>query len=210
MDTDRQRAKEQMKALPFKEKMANFWFYYKIHIIVISAAAIVLGYSAVQCSRRIDYDLDISFYNSYYIEDEKIEKLNMFLKDNIKDTNQNGSVDARAYLYTAQIDGEFLDQNAQAVIARLQTELASGECQAYIMDEAFKKYTESVFGNMEVIEKVIEIESVPEIKNALELADGEKLYWISVFGYDKQKDKPEIKAERESVKLIESILEKTK
>lgn len=207
MDNDRRRAKEQMKALPFKEKLKNFWYYYKIHTIVLIFAVIVFGWSAVRCSSRIDYDLEVSFYSSRYVSDESLAAFDEFLKSKIEDANQNGSVDAKVYLYNADIEAEYLDQDAQTVITRLQAEFAAGECQAYIVDEAFKNYILNVFGDMEVVEKITDITDEEIIKQTLKPADDVKLYWISIVEYDTHKDDKEIAAERKNAEIIESYFD---
>ncbi|MBR5613675.1 MAG: hypothetical protein IKW64_00040 [Clostridia bacterium] len=206
MDKDRQRAKEQMKALPFKEKMANFWFYYKIHTIVLAVAMLVIVWSAVQCAKRIDYDLNVSYYSASFVTEENLAKFDEFLKSNIEDVNGNGSIDAKTTLNTANIDGEYLDQNSQAIMMKLQAELASGEVFAYMADEGFKQYIEKVLGDSDAIEQVVDISNAQIVKEVLNPAEGEKVYWLSLAEYEARKGDPKAVAERKNVKAIEKLL----
>ncbi len=205
MDKDRQRAKEQMKALPFKEKITNFWFYYKTHTIVLAVAMIVIVWSAVQCANRIDYDLNVSYYSASFVAEENLAQFDEFLKSNIEDVNGNGSIDAKTTLNTARIDGEYLDQNSQATMMKLQAELASGEVFAYMADEGFRQYIEKVLGDEEAIEQVVDISDAQIVKETLKLAEGEKVYWISLAEYEMRKDDPKAIAERKNVKAIEKL-----
>lgn len=203
MDKDRKLAKELAKEMSFKEKIKHFWYYYKPHTLALIFALVVIVWSAVQCANRIDYDLDISFYSESYVEEEALEEFDLFLETLCDDVNENGVVDAQAYLFTGSITAEYLDQNAQAVLTKLQSEIAMGECPAYIVDEAYKNYIEMLTENMEVIDKITEITDVPIIRETFNPGDGVKLYFISILEYDTQKGNDELRKERENMKKVE-------
>lgn len=203
MDKDRQLAKELAKKMSFKEKIKHFWYYYKPHTLALIFALVVIVWSAVQCANRIDYDLDISFYSGNYVEEEALAEFDVFLETLCDDVNGNGVVDAQAYLFSGKITEEYLDQNAQAILTKLQSEIAMGECPAYIVDEGYKNYIEMLTEDMEVIDKITEITDVPIIRETFNPGEGVKLYFISILEYDTQKGNKELLKERENMKKVE-------
>ncbi len=211
MDKDRQLAKELRKEMSVKEKLKHFWYYYKAHTLTLLFALVVIVWGAVQCANRIDYDLDISFYTESYVSDEALAEFNLFLETLCDDVNENGVVDAQAYLLNGNITGEYLDQSAQATLTKLQSEIAMGECPAYIADEAYKNYIEMFTDEMDVIDNIIEITDVPIIRETFNPGDDVKLYFISIVEYDTQKGNAELLKERENMKKVEKyFVDRTK
>ncbi len=203
MDKDRQLARELTKEMSFKEKLQHFWYYYKPHTLALIFVLAVIVWSAVQCANRIDYDLDISFYTESYISDEALDKFDVFLETLCDDINENGVIDAQAYPFTGNITGEYLDENAGAILTKLQSEIAMGECPAYIVDDAYKNYIEMLTEDMDVIDNITEITDVPIIRETFNPGEGVKLYFISIVEYDTQKENEELLKERENMKKVE-------
>ena len=203
MDKDRQLAKKLAKEMSFQEKVKHFWYYYKPHTLALIFALAVIVWSAVQCASRVDYDLDISFYSESYVSEEVLEEFDLFLETLCDDVNENGVVDAQAYLFSGKITDEYLDQNAQAILTKLQSEIAMGECPAYIVDEAYKNYIEMLTEDMNVIENITEITDVPLIRKIFNPGEGVKFYFISIVEYDTQKGNVELFKERENMKKVE-------
>ena len=203
MDKDRQLAKELAKEMSFKEKAKHFWYYYKAHTLALIFAIVIIAWGAVQCANRVDYDLDISFFSESYVSDEALEKFDLFLENLCDDVNENGAVDAQVYPFSGEISGEYVDQYAQANLTKLQSEIAMGECPAYIVDEAYKNYIEMLTEDMNVIDKITEITDVPIIRETFNPGENMKLYFISILEYDTQKGNEELRKERENMKKVE-------
>ena len=118
--------------------------------------------------------------------------------------NGNGSVDVGIASCFANPDEQ--SEQTQAVMVKLSAELAAGESMGYLLDE---KYKEIFMRNyFEVAEKLLDISEVPEVREALGLADGQKLYWVTKTVYETEKDKPEKLAQHENAKKAEQLLEK--
>lgn len=203
MDKDSRLARELTNQMSFKDKIKHFWFYYKTYTLALIFALVVIMWSAVQCGNRIDYDLDMSFYTENYVLDESLEEFDLFLETLCDDINENDVVDARAYLHMGNITGEHLDQNAQAILSKLQSEIAMGECPAFIVDEAYKNYIEMLTEDMDVIDNITEITDVPIIRETFKPGEGVKLYFISILEYDTQKGNDELLKKRENMKKVE-------
>ena len=202
MDAEARRAKEQMKALPFKEKWKNFWYYYKKHVIISIFVLIVVGFSVAQCAGRIDYDLSISFYTSTGAPNGAASEFEKQLAEIIEETNNNKKRDVSVALYVA--DTEKMTEQYQAVSSKLMTEMAAGESMGFILDEAYRNITMESFE--EISDAILEISVIPEIKERFMLKDGEKLYWITKMLYDSEKKNKESIAEHENAVRVEKKL----
>lgn len=202
MDKQAREAREQMKALPFKEKWNNFWYYYKKHVLIAIFVLIVAGFSIAQCANRIDYDLNISFYTSYGAPTEGIEKLETMMSEVTEDTNENDAVDVFIALYMANPNE--MNEQTQAVNMKLMAEMAAGESMAYIFDETYKEIALNQFE--ELGETILEISEIPQVKGAIMLPESEKLYWFTKTVYETEKDDEEKLAEHENAVRVEEML----
>lgn len=61
--------KAKMKDKPFKEKLAYFWEYYKVHTIVIILSAAILGNLIYTIATRKDVAMTAAFVNTFLTED---------------------------------------------------------------------------------------------------------------------------------------------
>lgn len=203
MDKQAKEAKEQMKKLSFKDKWTNFWYYYRLHVIVIAIAALLIGYTAVECARKNDYDLQISYYSSSPISDEATDKLVEVLQKNVDDINANGNTDV--FIAPCFANPEEMGQQTQAVLLKLSAEIAADETMVYLVDEVYYKRLshESYEGCFESFEDISE---VPEIKEMFGLEDGEKLYLgIRTLKEKYNEDEKMILAHKNAQKALEYI-----
>lgn len=204
MDKQAREAREHMKALTPREKWNNFWYYYKIHVLAGIFAVILIVFTAVECANRINYDLNISYYSSTAISDDGISKLTEYFKSAVDDINQNGSVDVG--IASCYADPDEQSEQTQAVMVKLSAELAAGDSMGYLLDE---KYKEIFMRNYpEAAEKLLDISDIPEIREAIGAADGEKLYWVTKTVYETEQNKPEKLAQHDNAKKVEALLEK--
>jgi hypothetical protein len=187
-----------MRQLPLKEKCKNFWFYYKVHLIVGVLAFIAIWITAVECANRVDYDVSVSYYNINGVTQDKVDALAQLLKEQSEDINGNGTVDVQVTQSYADITRtEFVDQMIVAVMQRLQAEIYANSCPAYIVDEAFRDRLLNVYP--EIIDQVIELSANDEVKERLKLTD-EKLYLVTVVEYDGSKGNMKLMAIYEQVR----------
>ena len=185
MDAEARRIKEEIKNLPFKEKMSNYWHYYKIHFFVAVACAIALGTSIVQCATRVDPDMAVAVYLGWTIGDDEITQFAELLKAECVDIDGDGEVYVKITPSVADIANESMDQMTMTIFERFQAELAANAYAGYVLDEEFKNLMVDAYKYPK--ENVIEISSISEIKECLKIADGEKLYWLSGFA-EREKD----------------------
>ena len=198
MDKQAREAREQMKQLSRKERWINFWYYYRVHIIASVFAAIAVAVGISECVRQVEYDLDIAYYSTSYVNNEAITKLNEEIQKNIEDINN----DAQSIIWIAPCYASLNDasEQTQAALLRLQTEISAGNSMGYIMDERFFELVYESYG--ECFEKVILISDYPEIKEMLGLKEDTKLYWLTKVLYESEKgDEKKIGAHENAIRV---------
>ncbi len=186
MDIDRIKAKEEMKKQSKKNKIENFWFYYKKHVLIGLLVLIVIVSEVARFMNRIVYDLETSVYTQSLISEERLETVKEILKDAAIDVNENGSLDIEVYAYAGDISTEYLSQDTQAILSKLQAELVMGECPFYIVDEAYKDYILRM--DKDLSDLIVDLSEVSLFKEKLKIQEGETLYWISMTKRNKKEE----------------------
>lgn len=78
-----------------KEKFANFWFHYKIHVIVIAFITVVLSVLITQCSNRVNYDSEIVYFSYTPILDSQLNNIADYFEQYATDINGDGEVNVQ-------------------------------------------------------------------------------------------------------------------
>lgn len=203
MDKQAREARDQLKQLSRKEKWANFWYYYRVHVFVAVFAFIAVAFGISECVRQVDYDLEIAYYSTNYINNEAIESLNEKLQKNIEDINS----DAQSIIWIAPCYASLNDasEQTQAALLRLQAEISAGDSMGYIMDERFFELVYESYG--ECFDKVIPISDYPEIRKVLGLEENTKLYWLTKALYESEKGDERKIGTHENAVRVEKYLE---
>lgn len=202
MDKQAREAREQMKALAPREKWSNFWYYYRVHMLVVLFAVVVLAITVTECVNRVDYDLNISYYSATPISDTAVDALKEYLKEGIDDINGNGSLDVGVSSCFANPNEQ--SEQTQAVMVKLSAEVAAGDSMVYLFDEEYKELFVKAYE--EVAESVIDISDIPEVREKLELDEGEKLFWVTKTVYETEEGKPEKIAEHENALKAQMLI----
>ncbi len=201
MDAEAKRIKEQIKNLPFKERMSNYWNYYKVHFFVTIIGLVIFGTSVVQCATQIKYDMNVSMYSSTYIADERIAELTELLKEQCRDVTGDEAVNVSISTNVGDITSGKVDEMMQGIYMKLQAELAASTSAAFIMDENYKNFLVEAYEYP--ADDVVEISSIPQVRERLKIAEGEKLFWLPAFQH-KDKDEPD---QFDNAKLIKEYFE---
>jgi len=184
MDKQAREAREQMKQLGKKDKWVNFWYYYRTHVVVAVIAVILIVFTAVECAKRIDYDLNISYYSAMPISEEAVNKLTEELKKNVEDINFNGQTDV--FIASCFADPEQVSEQTQAVMMKLSAELAAGDAMGYLVDETYLEILNKAYA--ECFGEIILISDIPEIRDIMGISEEHKLYWATKMLYENEKD----------------------
>lgn len=174
MDMQTKRGKEQMKALPFKEKLRNFFFYYKWHVIICVFAVAVILFSLAECSKRVEDDLVISYFSESYIDESTVSKMHDFFSYEycIDDINADGERNLLISSYSG------IDEN---VTTKYMAEIAAGESMAFLFDQTY--YDLTMQNQPESVDFACDITKNVELKQLFGLGD-EPLYFAVKSVYD--------------------------
>lgn len=174
MDMQAQKGREQMKALPLKEKFKNFFYYYKWHVIiaVFLIAAVVL--TLVECSKRVQEDLIITYFSSDYISENTAQSMRDFFGYDYCIDDINGDSEKNVALLTYS----GMDEN---VINKYMVELAMGDSMAFIFDQYY--YDMTMRSQPDSVDFAYDITKNAELKAHLGLTD-KPLYFVVKSVYD--------------------------
>ena len=206
MDAEGKRVKEQLKALPPKEKIKHFWEYYKKHTIFAIIAVIVVAVEIVNIATRVNYDLEISAFTCLDFPLESADILAEELKGQCHDINGNGSVDIKIIPNMADVKDNKYNPETDTVLQKLQVDIISNSCPGYIVDESYKTLIDESFPD--VIKSEVKISKSSELWEKLGISDKLELYWISVVEYENAKDNEKTMKKYELVEKIEEYFKK--
>ena len=188
MDKDRQKAKEKVKALPFKEKVKYFWGYYKYYVIAVLLIVLVVGTTVYQKVNEPKPDLEVMVFADAYMAEE--------MKAPIKETVEKFAFEKNKELFAEVILTEipFRDTSRydeiQGSCAKLMAELSMGKRKAFIFDETVYKYIVGDDPPTEIWDENYSIALGENAKKALGLDEEKTYYYLTQILYDeKDRDK---------------------
>lgn len=137
------KAKERLDAeaahpMTRKQRLSNFWFYHRWHVLGGGAALILLGTFVYDMASQVQPDYQVALLSSSYIVEDRREALEQFLNTQIDDRNGDGKVAASVVVYQLPKTGESpSDPNTQmANMTRFSADLQSGETMLFLSDSA--------------------------------------------------------------------------
>ncbi len=188
MDKDRQKAKEKVKALPFKEKVKYFWGYYKYYVIAVVLIVLAVGTTVYNKMTTPEPDLEVMVFADAYMEEE--------MKASIKETvekfafEKNEELFAEVILTEVPFHDAYRIEEIQGSCAKLMAELSSGERKAYILDQTVYEYVVKDFPPTEIWDENNSIALGENAKKALGLKEDTTYYYLTQILYEeKDKDK---------------------
>lgn len=126
-----------MNKVPFKKKLENFWYYYKVHTIVAVFVIISLTILITQCSMRVNPDMTVIIASTTVnFTDEQQTALEQKLAEYTEDINNDGkkvvSVE-NFYISNSPSDSQLNTGRQQKLTALL----ASSDTTIYILDDGY-------------------------------------------------------------------------
>lgn len=110
--------KPQMKE-ETRKKIDNFWYYYKIHVLVVVFILFVAGVFIKDIVTKVDYDYSVAFVTEEMMTDEEISSIQSVLEKEAEDLNGDGEIHVEMQNYTIP-QGDSADPQ---LVARGQTKL---------------------------------------------------------------------------------------
>lgn len=91
--------KPQMKE-ETRKKIDNFWYYYKIHVLVVVFILFVAGVFIKDIVTKVDYDYSVAFVTEEMMTDEEISSIQSVLEKEAEDLNGDGEIHVEVQNYT--------------------------------------------------------------------------------------------------------------
>ncbi len=91
--------KPQMKE-ETRKKIDNFWYYYKIHVLVVVFLVFVAGVFIKDIVTKVDYDYSVAFVTEEMMTDEEISSIQSVLEKEAEDLNGDGEIHVEVQNYT--------------------------------------------------------------------------------------------------------------
>lgn len=181
MDMQARQAKENMKKLPTKDKIVNFWFYYKIHTIIGIVILCIILNSIIAYVNKHNYDLSLQMYTSFALDETTIAKIENVLTEGAIDTDNNGSIDINISPCVADITCEPIGEMGHASLMKILAELSAHDTVAYIVDESYKILIEENY--LDTINNITKLEIYTDVDTEFE-----ELYLISFIAMGNRND----------------------
>ena len=188
MDKDRQKAKEKVKALSFKEKVKYFWGYYKYYVIAVLLIVLVVGTTVYQNITEPKPDLEVMVFADANMSEE--------MKAPIKEVVEKFAFEKNEELFAeiSLTEVPFHDtsryEELQGSCAKLMAELSSGKRKVYILDQTVFEYVVKDVPPTEIWDENYSMALNESAKKALGLDEDETYYYLTQILYgEKEKDK---------------------
>ncbi|MBR4910809.1 MAG: hypothetical protein IKZ47_05765 [Clostridia bacterium] len=125
----------------FKEKVKNYWYFYRWIVIGSVFTAVVIAICVAQCMARVKPDIYLTVYAQEYISDADAEKISEYFQKYCEDVNNDGKTYVEINNCSYATDG-----NPQVIVAKKDkfnaTFVAEETAFLYILDrktfESFK------------------------------------------------------------------------
>ena len=116
------------------KKWKNWWMRYRIHLLLVVVALILLGSLLFPLLRRAVPDYRVGLITSYTMPSEGVDQLEEVLACYADDRNGDGEVlvSVSTYNFPSSVD----TQRRENILMRLEADCASNEVQVFFYEEA--------------------------------------------------------------------------
>lgn len=116
----------EIKPQGFLGKLANFWEYYKVTVIVLAVCIAVITICCVQCASRQEDDLRIVIFSNHMVTDNQTAELEEYFESVCEDLSGDGKVNVTIINCTFETGSSTADyQNVR--MQRLQSLIAGDQ-----------------------------------------------------------------------------------
>ncbi len=125
--------KEEAAPVTFKERMVNFWYYYKWHTLFTVFVIFILSFGLAQCATKETPDYTVITAFDKYVPNEITRAIETELERYAEDVNGDGEVIVHIYDVSTSTDRDM--QMAQST--KLMSEMQRGEVMLLIVDDVY-------------------------------------------------------------------------
>ena len=135
--------KPQMKE-ETRKKIDNFWYYYKIHVLVVVFILFVAGVFIKDIVTKVDNDYSVAFVTEEMMTDEEISSIQSVLEKEAEDLNGDGEIHVEVQNYTIPQGDSANPQLVAAGQTKLTVDIQDGTSMIFFLSPGcYESYKDS-------------------------------------------------------------------
>ena len=135
--------KPQMKE-ETRKKIDNFWYYYKIHVLVVVFILFVAGVFIKDIVTKVDYDYSVAFVTEEMMTNEEISSIQSVFEREAEDLNGDGEIHVEVQNYTIPQGDSADPQLVAAGQTKLTVDIQEGTSMIFFLSPGcYESYKDS-------------------------------------------------------------------
>ena len=135
--------KPQMKE-ETRKKIANFWYYYKIHVLVVVFILFVASAFIKDIVTKVDYDYSVAFVTEEMMTNEEISSIQSVFEREAEDLNGDGEIHVEVQNYTIPQGDSADPQLVAAGQTKLTVDIQEGTSMIFFLSPGcYESYKDS-------------------------------------------------------------------
>ena len=135
--------KPQMKE-ETRKKIDNFWYYYKIHVLVVVFILFVAGVFIKDIVTKVDYDYSVAFVTEEMMTDKEISSIQSVFEREAEDLNGDGEIHVEVQNYTIPQGDSADPQLVAAGQTKLTVDIQDGTSMIFFLSPGcYESYKDS-------------------------------------------------------------------
>ena len=135
--------KPQMKE-ETRKKIDNFWYYYKIHVLVVVFILFVAGVFIKDIVTKVDYDYSVAFVTEEMMTEEEISSIQSVFEREAEDLNGDGEIHVEVQNYTIPQGDSADPQLVAAGQTKLTVDIQDGTSMIFFLSPGcYESYKDS-------------------------------------------------------------------
>ena len=136
--------KPQMKE-ETRKKIDNFWYYYKIHVLVVVFILFVASVFIKDIVTKVDYDYSVAFVTEEMMTNEEISSIQSVFEREAEDLNGDGEIHVEVQNYTIPQGDSADPQLVAAGQTKLTVDIQEGTSMIFFLSPGcYESYKDSV------------------------------------------------------------------
>ena len=135
--------KPQMKE-ETRKKIDNFWYYYKIHVLVVVFILFVASVFIKDIVTKVDYDYSVAFVTEEMMTNEEISSIQSVFEREAEDLNGDGEIHVEVQKYTIPQGDSADPQLVAAGQTKLTVDIQEGTSMIFFLSPGcYESYKDS-------------------------------------------------------------------
>ena len=127
-----------------RKKIDNFWYYYKIHVLVVVFILFVAGVFIKDIVTKVDYDYSVAFVTEEMMTNEEISSIQSVFEREAEDLNGDGEIHVEVQNYTIPQGDSADPQLVAAGQTKLTVDIQDGTSMIFFLSPGcYESYKDS-------------------------------------------------------------------